>query len=127
MAIVSEYDALYNPIVGATDSYHGHEPTPTPEVQLHRTKRLREAYEELKNEMMGEISMIDARILRPATSAKDYIAPLKKTLKNRENKKLDFERYQDRVLNAQKKMRKTEKENAALVKYEQDLGKASEV
>lgn len=126
LAIVTEYDGIYNPIVGATDTYHGHEPTPTPEIQLRRVQKLRQAYEDLKNEMMDEISQVDLRVLGPAKAAQEYITPLRKTLKNRENKKLDFERYQDRLLTAQKKMRKSEKEIASLAKYEQDLAKAAE-
>lgn len=70
---------------------------------------------------------METRIVGPATTAKDYLQPLRKTLKSRENKKLDFERYQDRVLAAHKKMKKTEKENASLARYEQDLAKAAEV
>lgn len=124
---MSEYDDLYNPIVGATDAYHGHDHLPTPDAQLQNTQKLRQAYQELKNEMLEELHMVDARIVSPAKTAKDYIAPLRKVLKSRENKKLDFERYQDRVLNAHKKMKKSEKEVASLAKYEQDLAKAAEV
>lgn len=127
LAIVTEYDDLYNPIIGATEAYHGHEPALTTDIQLERTQKLRQAYQDLKDEMLNEIGSVESRIVGPATTARDYLQPLRKTLKSRENKKLDFERYQDRVLAAHKKMKKTEKDQASLNKYEQDLAKAAEV
>lgn len=86
-----------------------------------------EIYAELKADLMGEVQMIDARIIKPATDAKDYIQPLKKTIKKRENKKLDYQRYEDRVSNAQKKTNRTERENTSLARSEEDLSRAAEV
>ena len=71
--------------------------------------------------------MMDARIIKPATDAKDYIQPIRKTIKKRENKRLDWERYIDKVNHASKKMKRTDRENAALVKAEEELSKAADV
>jgi amphiphysin len=119
---------LYNPIVGAGDGYQSsHEPMATPATTMARTTKLKDAYAELKTDMLEEVARVDARILKPATDAKDYIQPLKKTIKKRENKRLDYERYQDRVNNAHKKIKKSERDHAALAKAEEDLSKATDV
>ena len=53
-----------------------------------RTVQLREEYEELKKDLMAEINMVDARMIKPAQEAKDYLHPLKKTIKKREDRKV---------------------------------------
>lgn len=70
---------------------------------------------------------MDSRVIGPATDAKEFIQPIRKTIKKRENKRLDWERYIDRVNNASKKTKRSERENAALAKAEQELAKASDV
>lgn len=117
-------EELYNPIVGASSDGHGHEPALTPRAQLDRSYNLQQAYTELKTDLLEEVNMMDARIIRPASDAKEYIQPIKKTIKKRENKRLDYERYFDRVTNAAKKQKR---DDAALAKSEVELSKATEV
>lgn len=124
MAIVTEFYTLYDPIVGASDG-HGRDTVPTPELQLNRTFRLRQAYEDLKNELMEEIGQIEERIIKPATDARDCIAPIRKTIKKRENKRLDLERCQDKVNKAQRKVGRSPKEESALGKAEDELAQLS--
>ena len=71
--------------------------------------------------------MMDARVIKPATDAKDYLQPVRKTIKKRENKRLDWEHYIDKVNHASKKMKRTDRENAALTKAEEELAKAADV
>jgi amphiphysin len=59
--------------------------------------------------------------------AKDYIQPIKKTIKKRDNKRLDYERYQDKVSSVHKNSKGTEKENIALARSEEDLSRAADV
>ncbi|KAH8907607.1 hypothetical protein BR93DRAFT_926637 [Coniochaeta sp. PMI_546] len=120
LAIVTEFYTLYDPIVGASDG-HGRDTIPTPELQLNRTFKLRQAYEDLKNELMEEIGQIEERIIKPATDARDCIAPIRKTIKKRENKRLDLERCQDKVNKSQRKVSRTAKEESALGKAEDEL------
>lgn len=112
--------------MGASDG-HGREPYKTPRNQLDRTSKLKEAYMELKTDLMDEVGLMDARVIKPATDAKEYLAPIKKTIKKRENKRLDWERYQDKVHNYQKKLKRSDRENAALAKAEEELSRAAEV
>jgi amphiphysin len=126
LGTVSSFEELYNPIIGAIDG-HGHEPVMTPQLQLDRASKLKEAYEELKTDLLEEVNMMDARVIKPATDAKDYIQPIRKTIKKRENKRLDWERYQDKVRNAGKKMTRSDRENAALAKAEEELANAADV
>lgn len=112
--------------MGASDG-HGPEPYATPRPQLDRTSRLKEAYSDLKAELLEEVGMMDARVIKPATDAKEYLAPIRKTIKKRENKRLDWERYQDKVNNYQRKLKRSDRENTALAKAEEELSKATEV
>lgn len=79
---------MYAPIVGAADSYHGHQPVHTSEGTMTRTVRLREEYEELKKDLMEEVNMVDEKIIKPAVDARDSLALMKKTIKKREDRKV---------------------------------------
>lgn len=68
--------------------------------------------------------MIDNKLLRPVHEAKAATKPLHKTLKHRENMKLDYERFLSRAEHARKKQNKTIKEESALAKCESDLQQA---
>lgn len=125
LGTISGFEELYNPIEGTSDG-HGHDPVETPQLQLDRTARLKEAYAELKTDLLEEVAMMDARVIRPATDAKEYIQPIRKTIKKRDNKRVDWERCLDKVNHASKKMKRSDKENVALAKMEQDLSKASD-
>jgi amphiphysin len=99
----------------------------TPQLQLDRSAKLKETYAELKADLLEEVIMMDARIIKPATEAKEYIQPIRKTIKKRDNKRLDWERYIDKVNHSSKKMKRTDRENAALAKAEEDLAIAADV
>ncbi|KAM7183045.1 protein hob1 [Naviculisporaceae sp. PSN 640] len=125
LQIVTEYEGLYDPIVGATDG-HGKEAALTPQVQLERTFRLKQVYSELKTELTEEIAMIDSRVVKPATDARDCIAPIRKTIKKRENKRLDYEKLQEKVMKLQRKPGRTSKEDASLAKAQDELTRVAE-
>ncbi|KAM0267347.1 hypothetical protein ACHAQH_010112, partial [Verticillium albo-atrum] len=118
--MVKEFEGLYDPIAGATEGPR-RPSEPTPELQLTRTFALREAYAELKDELLQEVAGIDAQVTRPATDARDHIQPIRKTIKKRENKRLDYEKAQDKVKKLQKKTDRTPKEDVALAKVESDM------
>jgi hypothetical protein len=92
----SEFEALYAPIIGAGPEYQGHVPVETPEFTMNRTVRIKAEYEELKTDLTEEVNQVDVKMIHPALDAKDSLQLLKKTIKKREDKKLDFERYQSR-------------------------------
>lgn len=123
--MLCEFDGIYAPIIGSSDPTTA-KAAPTPEVTLARTRRLREEYEELRKELAEELNAVDQRMIRPASQAKEYLAPLKKTIKKREDRKLDYERYQSRVDSYTKKTKRSDRDNAALAKAEADLAKATE-
>lgn len=124
--MVTEYEGLYDPIVGASDG-HGKEAVPTPELQLSRTLKLKEVYADLKSELIEEVSNIDARIIKPATDARDCIHPIRKTIKKRENKRLDYEKCQDKINKLQRKMNRSSKEDASLARAEEEVLSLAEV
>ncbi|RAH75378.1 uncharacterized protein BO66DRAFT_467113 [Aspergillus aculeatinus CBS 121060] len=124
--MLAEFNALYAPILGSSDSSTGPKAAPTPRETLARTNKLREQYEELRRELLADITAVDERMIKPATQAREYLIPMKKTIKKRDDRKLDYERYQSRVDNYTKKTKRSDRDNAALVKAEGDLAKATE-
>ena len=123
---MNEFEGVYAPIVGAGPDYIGHQPVVTPDNVVARTSRLREEYEELKKDLMHEISQVDNSMIKPAQDAKESLNPMRKTIKKRDDRKLDFERYQGRVDAGQKKSKRSDRETAAFAKAEADLTRARE-
>jgi hypothetical protein len=124
--LFNELEGLYQPILGAGPDYQGHEPVETDEHTIARTARMRQECEELKNDLGQDLSMVDTQMIKPAQDAKDHLHSFKKTIKKREDKKLDFERYQNRVDTANKKSKPSDRDRATLTKAEADLSIALE-
>jgi len=85
---------------------------------------LQKLHSDLKTDLQQEIGMIDRKLLTPAQDAKAAMKPLQKTLKHRDNMKLDYERYLSRAQHAQKKETRSAKEEAALAVHENNLAQA---
>lgn len=126
LQVVTEYEGLYDPIVGAADG-QSRQAVPTPPLQLERTFKLKKAYTELKSELLEEMILIEDHIMKPATDARNCIAPIRKTIKKRENKRVDYEKAQERALKLQRKPGRTPKEDAALAKADADMSRAADV
>ena len=126
LQIVTEYEGLYDPIVGATDGL-GRQAAATPQLQLERTFKLKTAYGDLTTELLGEMAMIEDHILKPAADARDCIAPIRKTIKKRENKRVDYEKLQEKAIKLHRKPGRTPKEDIALAKAETEVSRAAEV
>jgi hypothetical protein len=127
LQVVTEYEALYDPIVGAADGQTARRAVQTPELQLQRTFSLKKAYTELQAELIEEIAMIDDHVMKPAADARDCILPIRKTIKKREDKRLDYEKTQEKTLKLQRKPGRTPKEDAALAKADAEMSRAAEV
>ena len=83
--MVTEFDSLYAPILGSSESTdHG----AVPEIELARTRKLREEYEDLRGELTAELDAMEDRMIRPAGAAREALAPMKKTIKRRDDKKV---------------------------------------
>ncbi|KAM0325049.1 hypothetical protein ACHAQA_007586 [Verticillium albo-atrum] len=123
--MVKEFEGLYDPIAGATEGPRRPSES-TPDLQLSRTFALREAYAELKDELLQEVAGIEAQVIRPAADARDFIQPIRKTIKKRESKRLDYEKAQDKVKKLQKKVDRTPKDDIALAKVESDMAVTGE-
>ena len=79
---------MYEPILGTNEPYEGREPVITPASTMTRTIKLQEEYGGLKADLLQEVNMVDTRIIKPAMEAKDWIQPLKKVIKKREDRKV---------------------------------------
>lgn len=126
LAIATEYQGLYDPIAGASDG-HGSVPEPTPELQLQRTYRMQQAFTELRDEMLLEVTEIEPLVIKPAVDAHEAIQPIRRTIKKRENKRLDYEKQQDKVNKLSRKYPRTPKEDVVLAKAESDMQILAEV
>jgi amphiphysin len=91
---------------------------------MERCVRLVEAFAELKTDMMEEVKDIERKLILPAKLAKDALKPMKKAIKKRDDKKVDYERYKSRVEALQKKKTRSDRENTALGKHEADAARA---
>lgn len=123
---VVEYEALYDPIVGASDG-HGRAAIPTPELQLRRTFKLKKAYADLKAELAEEVGQFEDRVVKPATDARDCIQPIRSTIKKRENKRLDYEKSQAKFAKLRQKPNRSPKEEALLAKTEDEMASLADV
>jgi hypothetical protein len=85
--LLSEFESVYMPILGSSDPSATRPVGETPPAIMRRTRRLREEYDDLRQDL-EEINAIDDRMIRPAIQAKDLIQPVKKTIKKREDKKV---------------------------------------
>lgn len=120
------YASLYDPIVGASDG-HGRPAQQTDPIQIERTFELKKTYTELRNDLVDGMNSIETEIMKPALTAREFIAPIRKTIKKRENKRVDVEKCQDKVHKLHRKMPRTPKEDAQLSKAEDDLANLTEV
>lgn len=126
LAFATSVEELYQPIVGTSDG-HRDNPVLTPREQLIRSNRLKQVCQELKTDLMDEVMMMDSRVIRPASDVKEYLQPIRKTIKKRESKRVEWERYIDKVNTASSKLGRSDKENATLAKLEEELARSSEV
>lgn len=79
---------MYEPFIGADDSNTTNKHALTPSSPMQRTVKLSQSYDELKTDLLEEVDMADVRIIKPATEARDWIQPLKKVIKKREDRKV---------------------------------------
>lgn len=86
--IVDEFNGLYSPIVGSSEAIADRKTASTPEGVLARTATLRDEYEDLKTELMHELNAMEDRMIRPTAQAKDFLVPMKKTIKKRGDRKV---------------------------------------
>lgn len=126
LGAATEYVTLYDPIVGASDG-HGRRAEPTPEPLLIRSFNLRQAYSDIKDDLVSEMAAFDLDVIKPGNDARDAIQPLRRTIKKRENKRLDYEKQQEKTQKLQRKPGKSVKEDLQMQKAEEDLQRLEEV
>lgn len=86
--MLSEFEGLYAPILGASDSSATQNGIPTPQATLARTTKLREHYEDLRKELLDELAAMEERMIRPASQAREYLGSVKKTIRKRDDRKV---------------------------------------
>ena len=83
-------------------------------------------YDDLKKDLTQDLAQVEDKVIRPAQTARDHLLSMKKTIKKREDRKLDYERYQSRVDSGMKKTKRSDRDTAALTKAQSDLTVATE-
>ncbi|KAF4553228.1 HOB1-like protein [Elsinoe fawcettii] len=120
LGVAQQLETLYRPIHDPESKYNA-ESDP---AMLDKALQLKSTYADLEKDLQQETNWIQAKLLQPAMDAKQSIAPLKKTLKKRENYKLDYERYKTRVDSIKQKGVTTAKADANMARSESDLSQA---
>lgn len=86
--MVDEFDGMYAPIIGSSETQSPRKPVETDPAILARTNRLRREYDELRDELAQELNAVEERMIHPAEHAKESVIPMKKTIKQRNDKKV---------------------------------------
>ena len=86
--LISTFEGLYAPILGASEDYQGHVPEVTPADTMSRTTRLTGILEELRTDLLEEINNVESRLIKPADEARGHLQPLRKTIKKRGDRKV---------------------------------------
>ena len=81
---------MYSPIIGANEEHSGHEPVITQRKIMERTTKLQTAYDDLRTDLLEEVSLVDSRIIKSAQDARDSIHPMKKVIKRRGDRKVRY-------------------------------------
>ncbi|KAK1051288.1 hypothetical protein B0A54_17724 [Friedmanniomyces endolithicus] len=115
---------LYKPLEPTADPDQRRPATTTPQTYMQKCLGLQKLYSDLETDLFTELNLIDSKLLRPAEEAKAATKGFGKTLKHRENCKLDYERYLGRAEHARKKDTRSIKEEAALAAHETNLAQA---
>ncbi|KAK5744959.1 hypothetical protein LTR17_001710 [Elasticomyces elasticus] len=115
---------LYKPLDPANDPEQRRAPTVTPQTYIQKCLGLQKLYSDLKTDLYTELNLIDTKLIRPAEEAKAATKGLGKTLKHRENCKLDYERYLSRAEHVRRKETRSIKEESALAAHESNLAQA---
>ncbi|RPB10464.1 hypothetical protein P167DRAFT_509402 [Morchella conica CCBAS932] len=92
----------------------------TPTDTLRRVATLHAAQNDLKADMLDEIEKVDRLLVERLGEAKAALKPVKKAIEKRENKKLDYERFNKQVENSRAKKNKSDREYSVLSKAEMD-------
>ena len=121
LAIAKELEVIYLPI---EDQETGSEHGATPQKYLEKATSYRASQLELAQDLQQETDFIQTKLIHPAMEAKEYIGFTKKTIKKRENCKLDYERFKKRVDTLKLKV-SSPRDEAALAKYETELEQAT--
>ncbi|KAF8460326.1 hypothetical protein BDZ91DRAFT_739567 [Kalaharituber pfeilii] len=118
------YVTVYQPIPASEDNTN-YEPAETPPEVMQRVEKFGSLVKELRLELLEEIKLMERAVVEPLMDTKKYLEPLKKALKKRDNKKLDYERYLKEVEHLKKKRSRTDRENSVLAKAEANLEAAT--
>ena len=83
--VVGEFKSLYAPIPGNTS---GLQTSTTPDDVTSRTTKLHDDYVQLRQDLLAELNSVDDSMIMPARAAKDFVIPMKKTIKQRQDRKV---------------------------------------
>lgn len=114
---------------------------------MSRTIKLHEDYSELRQDLTGELNAVDDSMIRPAMAIKDFLAPMRRTIKKRDDRKvcrgdhdyiqlqtsshwcfqLDYERFHSKYDGYANKAKRSDRDNIAMAKAETDLATVKDV
>ncbi|KAK9244178.1 hypothetical protein V1506DRAFT_335606 [Lipomyces tetrasporus] len=123
VAIAKHFDTLYQPIPENDPTKPVQE---TPKVTLEAVIKYKEVLVEVQNAVLPMLDSIDRMVVQRCATMKGYIDTIKKALKKREHKKIDYDRHTNTVEKLQKKSKLSEKDETSLERSQKELEKATE-
>ncbi|KAK9234334.1 hypothetical protein V1525DRAFT_391535 [Lipomyces kononenkoae] len=98
----------------------------TPKITMAAVIKYKEVLVEVQNAVLPMLDSIDRMVVQRCATMKGYIDTIKKALRKREHKKIDFDRHTNTVEKLQKKSTLSEKDQSHLDRSQKELDKATE-
>jgi len=124
-AVRKAFTTLYQPIepTGVTGERRHHD-QPTPANYTNKCLALQKETSECAGDLIQDLEEVTQKLLAPVEDVKQRTKLLHKTLKHRENMKLDYERYLSRVEHARNKNSRSAKDEQTLASQEANLAQS---
>ncbi|KAK9366880.1 hypothetical protein V1509DRAFT_628203 [Lipomyces kononenkoae] len=123
VAISRHFGTLYEPIPEEDPCKPVQE---TPTITMAAVIKYKEVLVEVQNAVLPMLDSIDRMVVQRCVTMKGYIDTIKKALKKREHKKIDYDRHTNAVEKLQKKSTLNDKDASNLERIQKDLDKATE-
>ncbi|KAK9352262.1 hypothetical protein V1523DRAFT_414453 [Lipomyces doorenjongii] len=123
VAISRHFNTLYEPIPEDDPCKPVQE---TPKITMAAVIKYKEVLVEVQNAVLPMLDSIDRMVVQRCGTMNGYIDTIKKALKKREHKKIDYDRHTNSVEKLQKKSTLNEKDQNSLERSQKELDKATE-
>ncbi|KAK9465474.1 hypothetical protein V1512DRAFT_292507 [Lipomyces arxii] len=123
VSMAKDYKAMYEPIPEEDETKSVRL---TPPATMAAIIKYKDVIVEIQNAILPMLDSIDRMVVQRCVTMKGYIETIKKVLKKREHKKIDYDRYTNSLEKIQRKAKMSDKDEGHLEKTQKELEKATE-